>query len=196
MSFTYTEWVRRTHRFSADASGDHRYGRSSQPNQRCVEWHAVTSVTPKGGASEYISDPATHAIRLAVTGSGDVEIVGALVADHAAREADQDRRQNRAARSVRHVPACRDRDSTAVVRRNPATDRRTATTAHADMRSNVIAAGSNRRAPGFRQLPNERLQMPDCTLAGSPRHRAPYLKSPIWIVGSRFRSMRKYAIVL
>ncbi len=59
----------------------------------------------------------------------------------------------------------------------------------------IAAAGLNRRVPGSRHLPNERLQIPDCTLAGSPTHRAPYLKSPIWIVGSRFRSIRNRATV-
>jgi hypothetical protein len=59
----------------------------------------------------------------------------------------------------------------------------------------IAAAGLNRRVPGSRHLPNERLQIPDCTLAGSPTHRASYLKSPIWIVGSRFRSIRSCATV-
>jgi hypothetical protein len=59
----------------------------------------------------------------------------------------------------------------------------------------IAAAGLNRRALGFRHLPNERLQIPDCTLAGSPTHRAPYLKSPIRIVGSRFGSIRNCATV-
>ncbi len=100
------------------------------------------------------------------------------------------------ARSVRHLSACRGGDSTAAVRRNPATDRRPATTARANMTPCVIAAaGLNRRVPGARHLPNARLQIPDCTLAGSPTHRAPYLKAPIWIVGSRFRSICKCATV-
>ncbi len=100
------------------------------------------------------------------------------------------------ARSVRHLSACRGGDSTAAVRRNPATDRRPATTARADMTPCVIAAvGLNRRVLGSRHLPNARLQIPDCTLAGSPTHRAPYLKAPIWIVGSRFRSIRNSATV-
>ena len=62
---------------------------------------------------------------------------------------------------------------------DPATDRRPASTARADMTPRVIAAaGLNRRVPGYRHLPNERLQVPDCTLAGSPTHRASYPKSP------------------
>ncbi len=62
------------------------------------------------------------------------------------------------------------------------------TTARADITPCVIAAAElNRRVPGSRHLPNERLQIPNCTLAGSPTHRAPYLMGPIWIVGSRFR---------
>ncbi len=69
--------------------------------------------------------------------------------------------------------------------------RRPAATAGADMTSCVIAAtGLNRRVRGSRHLPNERLQIADCTLAGSPTHRVPYLKTPIWIVGARFRSIR------
>ena len=100
------------------------------------------------------------------------------------------------ARSVRHLSACRGGDSTAAVRRNPATDRRPATTARADMTPCVIAAaGLNRRVPSSRHLPNERLQIPDCTLAGSPTHRVPYLKAPIGIVGSRFRSIRNCATI-
>ncbi len=66
----------------------------------------------------------------------------------------------------------------------------TAAEGGADVTRRVIAAiGLNRRVPGSRHLPNERLQIPDCTLAGSPTHRAPCLKAPIRIVGSRFRSM-------
>ncbi len=33
----------------------------------------------------------------------------------------------------------------------------------------IAAAGLTRRVPGSRHLPNERLQIPDCTLAGSER---------------------------
>ncbi len=73
-----------------------------------------------------------------------------MVADHVAREAGQDRRQGGPARSVRHLSACRDRDSTAVVRRHRATDRRPAAAASTDMTPYVIAAvGLNRRAPGL-----------------------------------------------
>ncbi len=119
-----------------------------------------------------------------------------MVAEHAAGKAGEGRCQGRPSRAVRHVPACRGGDSTAAVRRNPATDRRPATTERADMTPCVIAAiGLNRRVPGSRHLPNERLQIPDCTLAGSPTHRAPYLKAPIWVVGSRFRSIRNSATV-
>ena len=72
----------------------------------------------------------------------------------------------------------------------------TAAEGGADVTRRVIAAiGLNRRVPGPRHLPNERFQIPDCTLAGSPTHRAPYLKAPIWIVGSRFRSIRNGATI-
>ncbi len=91
-------------------------------------------------------------------------------ADDATGEAGQDRRQGGQPWQVRHISACRGGDSTAAVRRNPATDRRPATTDRADMTPCVIAAaGLNRRVPGSRHLPNERLQIPDCTLAGSER---------------------------
>ena len=119
-----------------------------------------------------------------------------LFVDHSEREAGQDRRQGGPARSVRHLSACRGGDSTAAVRQNPATDRPPATTARADITPCVIAAaGLNRRVPGSRHLPNELHQIPDCTLAGSPTHRAPYLKSSIWVVGSHFRSIRNFATV-
>ncbi len=131
-----------------------------------------------------------------MTQSGHSALLTNVVADDATGEAGEDRRQGGPARSVRHLSACRGGNSTAAVRRNPATDRRPATTARADMTPCVIAAaGLNQRVPGSRHLPNERLQIPDCTLAGSPTHRAPYLKAPIWIVGSRCRSIRKCATV-
>ncbi len=126
-----------------------------------------------------------------MTQSGHSALLTNVVADDAAGEADQDRREGGQPWQVRHLSACRGGDSTAAVRRNPGTDRRPATTARADMTPCVIAAaGANRRVPGSRHLPNARLQIPDCTLAGSPTHRAPYLKAPIWIVGSRFGSIR------
>ncbi len=49
--------------------------------------------------------------------------------------------------------------------------------------------------PGSRYLPIGRVQITEGTLAGSPTHRAPFLKSPIWTVGSRFRSIRKSVTV-
>ncbi len=59
---------------------------------------------------------------------------------------------------VGHFSACRDRDSTAVVRGDPATDRRPGAEASTDMTPHVInAIGLNRRAPGARHLPNGRL---------------------------------------
>ncbi len=131
-----------------------------------------------------------------MTLSGHSALLTNVVGDDAAREAGQDRREGGQPWQVRHISACRGGDSTAAVRRNPATDRRPATTARADMTPCVIAAaGLNRRVPGSRHLPNERLQIPDCTLAGSPTHRAPYLKTPIWIVDSRMRQKRNCASV-
>ena len=111
------------------------------------------------------------------------------------RDVGQDRRRGGAARSVRHVPVRRGGDSTAAVRGDPTPDRRPAAEATADMTLCVIAAAGFRRLPGSRHLPNERLQIPHCTLAGSPTRRASYLKSPIWIVGSRFPSIRNGATV-
>ena len=76
-----------------------------------------------------------------------------MVADHAAREADQDRREGGPARSIRHVPDGRGRNPEKPVRGNPATDRRLAAEASADMTPAVIAAiGLNRRPLDTRQL--------------------------------------------
>ncbi len=100
------------------------------------------------------------------------------------------------ARSVRHLSACGGGDSTAAVRRNPATDRRPATTARADMTSCVIAAaGLMRRVPGSRHLPNERLQIPDCTLTWSRMHRAAHPKPPDRDEWPRFQSILDNAII-
>ncbi len=74
----------------------------------------------------------------------------ALVVDHAAREADQDRRKGGPARSVRYVPACRGGGSSAAVRENPATDRQPAAEGGADMTRRVIAA--NRVEPAVAGL--------------------------------------------
>ncbi len=104
----------------------------------------------------------------------------ALVIDDAAREANKDRREGDSARSVRHVPACRDRNLEKPVRQHPATDRRPAAEASTDMTPYVIAAvGLNRRASGSRHLPNGRLLAPDdCTLTWSRMHRVAHRKPP------------------
>ena len=54
----------------------------------------------------------------------------AVVADHAAREAGQDRRPDRATRAVRGLPARRGGDAASALRRDPAPDRPLARTAH------------------------------------------------------------------
>jgi hypothetical protein len=59
---------------------------------------------------------------------------GAVVADQPAREADQDRREGRQPRPIRHVPARRGRGAPPAIRRNPVADRPTAGTACAGMR--------------------------------------------------------------
>ena len=56
---------------------------------------------------------------------------GALVADHVAREAGQDRRPDRPARALRRVPAGRSRCAAVAVRRDPAPDRPAARIARA-----------------------------------------------------------------
>ena len=74
---------------------------------------------------------------------------------HALCKADQDRRQRGPVQWAPHIPACRDGGSTAVVRGDPATDRRPAAEAGDDMTPGVIAAELNpagdrspRTAPG------------------------------------------------
>ncbi len=74
---------------------------------------------------------------LAISGHWRTQGGRALVADHTAGEVGQDRGQGGPARSVRHVPACRDRDSTAVVRGDPATDRRPAAKTGANVNRGV-----------------------------------------------------------
>ncbi len=100
-----------------------------------------------------------------------------LVAHDAEGEDGQDRRQGGPARSGRDVPACRDCDFTAVVRGEPAADRRTAAEASADMAPRGIAAvGLKRRAPGPPYLPNGRLLALECTLTCVRMHRVPHPK--------------------
>jgi hypothetical protein len=54
---------------------------------------------------------------------GDAKDDGAVVADQPAREVDQDRRQGRQPRSLRHFPAGRGRGVATDVRRHPVADR-------------------------------------------------------------------------
>src|SRR3954454_24423083 len=68
-----------------------------------------------------------HADASHAEGSGDV------VADQLARKADQNRREGRQSRPIRHVPARRGRGAETDVRRNPIADRPTAGTARASM---------------------------------------------------------------
>ncbi len=68
--------------------------------------------------------------------------------------------------------------STAVVRGDPATDRRPATTAGADMTRRVIATGLHRRGPGARPLPNDRYRAPECTLTRVRMRRVAQPKPP------------------
>lgn len=63
---------------------------------------------------------------------------GTLVIDDAARQARQDRRQGRAPRPVRHVPAGRDGRSEYSVRRDPAANRRTAAETSATMTRSIV----------------------------------------------------------
>ena len=46
-----------------------------------------------------------------------------------------------------------------------------------------------------RRLPNDRFLAPDCVSARSRTHRAPYPKTPNWVVGSRFQPTKKCASV-
>ncbi len=131
------------------------------------------------------------------TDSGVAEGGGALVADHPAREADQDRRQGRATWPLHHIPACRGGNSAAAVCGNPATDRRPAAEASTDMTPCIIAAvGLNRRAPGSRHLPNGCLLAPDCTLTWSRMHRVAHPKPPNRDKRPRFRPKLDCATVL
>ena len=71
----------------------------------------------------------------------------------------------------------------AAVRGNPATDRRPAAEASADMTPAVIAAiGLNRRPLDTRQLPSDRLLAPDRALTGSRKHRVPHPGWPLRVV--------------
>jgi hypothetical protein len=65
--------------------------------------------------------------------AGDAEDRGAVVVDQPAREADQDRRQGRQPRSLRHVPDGRGRGAAAEVCRNPVADRSVTSAARAGM---------------------------------------------------------------
>jgi hypothetical protein len=69
---------------------------------------------------------------------------GAVVADQPAREADQDRRQGRQPRSLRHLPNGGGRSVASDVPGNPVADRPAAGTARATMRS---AGGQIHREP-------------------------------------------------
>ncbi len=81
-----------------------------------------------------------------MTLSGHSAILTNVVADDAAGEAGQDRREVGQPWQVRHLSACRGGDSTAAIRRNPATDRRPATMARADMTPwPVERSGAGRR---------------------------------------------------
>jgi len=62
---------------------------------------------------------------------------GAVVADQPARKADQDRREGRQPRSLRHFPARRGRGVAADVRRHPVADRPAACTARTGMTAAV-----------------------------------------------------------
>ena len=103
----------------------------------------------------------------------------------------QDRGQGGAARSLRHVPACRGCGATAVVRGNSATDRLPPAEASTDMTPRVIAAiRLNRRAPESRRLPSDDNLASACAFAGSEWHRVPDRRSPIRVEWSTFRSIR------
>ncbi len=120
----------------------------------------------------------------------------ALVADDATGEAGEDRREGGAARSIRHVPACRDRDSTAVVCGDAATDRWPAADGGADVTRRFIAAvGLNRRVPDSRRWRTAVFSHPDCVSARSRTHRASYPETPNRVAGSRFRSKHRCATV-
>ncbi len=115
---------------------------------------------------------------LLMTLSGHSALLTNLVVDDATGEAGQERRQGGAARSVRHLSACRGCDSTAAIRRNPATNRRPAAEASTDMTPRVIAAGLNQRGPGARPSPNDRYRTPECILTGARTRRVAQPKPP------------------
>ena len=69
--------------------------------------------------------------------------VESVVADQPAREADQNRREGRQSRPIRHVPARRGRGAAPDVRRNPVADRPAAGTARASMTSAGPNASGN-----------------------------------------------------
>jgi hypothetical protein len=79
---------------------------------------------------------------------GDARGSGAVVPDEFAGEADQDRRQGRQPRPLRHVPDGRGRGAATDVPRHPAADRPTAGTADASMRGAAIRNGADNSGRG------------------------------------------------
>ena len=75
-----------------------------------------------------------HALTYNLGHAGDAADGATVVADQPAREADQDRRQGRQPRALRHVPDGRGRSLAADVRRHPVADRPAASDARLGMR--------------------------------------------------------------
>ena len=129
-----------------------------------------------------------------MTQSGHSALLTNVVADDATGEAGQDRGQDCPPWALCHLPACRGRDPAAALRGDPATDRRPAAEARADMTPRVIASvGLNRRAPASRHLPSRRLLAPDCASTGFGTHRVAHPKPPNRDEWPRFRPMLDFA---
>src|SRR6185295_3529174 len=94
--------------------------------------------------------------------AGDAQDGGEMVADQPAREADQDRREGRQSRPIRHVPARRGCGTSPVVRRNPVADRPPAGTACASM-SGAEAENDRRQRESCVLM---KAKSPTLTLAG------------------------------
>ncbi len=178
--------------FSRSVVSDHvcEKGRMSAKGRGCVKTRQVGELAQQSNPRD------REFISLLLRTETPSALLTNVVADHAAREAGQDRREGGPARSVCHFPVCRGGDSTTVVRGDPATDRRPAAEASTDMTPYLInAVGFNRRAPDPPQLPNGRLLTPDRTMTWSRMHRAAHPKPPDRVEWPRFRSILDCAIV-
>ena len=104
---------------------------------------------------------------------GDAQARGAVVGDQPAREADQDRREGRQPRSIRHLPNGRGRGVMADIPGNPIAHPPAAGTAHSGVRGAGIRCDRRRRQRWTLMQAKERVLAPRRSqLAGSTASRA------------------------